>query len=61
MLVAFTKSTIACLAAPSFHEGSALVVVGASASAEVGTSEVKRVASVISIATKPLRLIRDGM
>ena len=35
-VVAITKSTIACLAAPSFHEGSVSVADGASASVQEG-------------------------
>src|SRR4029079_10353337 len=60
-VVAFTKFTIACLAGPSFHDGRAGPLEGASASAEVGTTEVKRIASATSVATKTLRLVQGRM
>jgi hypothetical protein len=52
--------TIACFAAPSFHEGSGSVADAASASAETGKKGEDRIANATKSASKMRRVMPEG-
>src|SRR6185436_2791742 len=58
-VVAFTKSTIACFAGPSFHEGRVSVAEGASASAVRGRSSTNTIADAANAASRTRRLMLE--